>query len=61
MQSLGPRAGATSANVGMSGEPDHPQSDADTEREADEADTANGGGSAVNDTEARYGPDESPA
>lgn len=33
----------------------------DTEQEMDEADEANGEGSPANDTEARYGNDESPA
>ena len=45
----------------MSRDPDAPTSDDDSEREMAEADEANGEGSAANDTEARYGKDESPA
>jgi len=45
----------------MSRNPDARASDDDSEREMAEADEANGEGSATNDTEARYGKDESPA
>jgi hypothetical protein len=52
----------------MSGDPPSRATDADpdpgredSEREMAEADEANGEGSAANDTEARYGEDESPA
>jgi hypothetical protein len=45
----------------MSRDPDARPSDDDSEREMAEADEANGEGLASNDTEARYGKDESPA
>jgi hypothetical protein len=46
----------------MSADPDRPHQPAtDSEREMETADEANGEGSAANDTEDRYGKDESPA
>ena len=45
----------------MSAAPNDDASISDSQQEMDEADVANGEGSPVNDTEARYGKDESPA
>jgi hypothetical protein len=58
------RAQCESPDAGrrMSADPDRPNRPADaTEREMEAADEANGEGSAANDTESRYGEDESPA
>lgn len=45
----------------MSGEPTRDAPEGDAERAMEEADEANGEGSPANDTEAKYGEDESPA
>lgn len=45
----------------MSGEPHRTEPEGDEERAMEEADEANGEGSPANDTEEKYGEDESPA
>ena len=61
MQSTPTRGRHPTAGDPVSAAPNDGASASDPQRDMDEADVANGEGLPVNDTEARYGKDESPA
>ena len=61
MQSTPTRGRHPTAGDPVSAAPKDGASTSESQQDMDEADVANGEGSPANDTEARYGKDESPA